>query len=106
MPTPGDRPSAPVGFRERIETPTKHWKITPEDIRNRARQQDYLTALDDMFQRTSTAAVPWRVVPAEFKWFARLAVGKTVVRALCKGLALGLLPRPGSRQSNRKPRSQ
>jgi polyphosphate kinase 2 (PPK2 family) len=79
-------------FRERIETPTKHWKITPEDIRNRAHRQDYLAALDDMFARTSTADVPWHVVPAEYKWFARLAVAKTVVKALGKGIKLGPPP--------------
>jgi polyphosphate kinase 2 (PPK2 family) len=79
-------------FRERITTPTKHWKITPEDIRNRAHRRDYLAALDDMFARTSTADVPWHVVPAEYKWFARLAVAKTVVKALGKGIKLGPPP--------------
>ena len=54
----------------------------PDDIRNRARRRDYLAALDDMFARTSTADVPWHVVPAEYKWFARVAVAKTVVKAL------------------------
>ena len=82
-------------FRERIETPTKHWKISPDDIRNRARRRDYLAALDDMFARTSTADVPWHVVPAEYKWFARVAVAKTVVKALGKGITLGPpSPRP------------
>ena len=79
-------------FRERITTPTKHWKITPEDIRNRAQRRDYHAALDDMFARTSTADVPWHVVPAEYKWFARLAVAKTVVKALGKGIKLGPPP--------------
>jgi polyphosphate kinase 2 (PPK2 family) len=79
-------------FRERIETPTKRWKMTAEDIRNRARRHDYLTALDDMFARTSTADAPWHVVPAEYKWFARLAVAKTVVKALGKGIKLGPPP--------------
>src|SRR5262249_11257831 len=79
-------------FRERIETPTKRWKMTAEDIRNRARRQDYLTALDDMFARSSHADLPWHVVPAEYKWFARLAVAKTVVKALGKGIALGPPP--------------
>ena len=79
-------------FHERITTPTKHWKITVEDIRNRARRRDYLAALDDMFAQTSTAAVPWHVVPAEYKWFARLAVAKTVVKALGKGITLGPPP--------------
>ena len=76
-------------FRERITTPTKHWKISAEDIRNRARRQDYLAALDDMFALTSTAVAPWHVVPAEYKWFARVTVAKAVVKALGKGLALG-----------------
>jgi hypothetical protein len=63
-----------------------------EDIRNRARRRDYLTALDDMFARTSTADLPWHVVPAEYKWFARLTVAKTVVKALGKGIKLGPPP--------------
>jgi len=67
-------------------------KMTAEDIRNRARRRDYLAALDDMFAQTSTAAAPWHVVPAEYKWFARLAVAKTVVKALGRGLALGPPP--------------
>src|SRR5215472_8334799 len=76
-------------FRERIETPTKHWKISPDDIRNWARRRDYLAALDDMFAQTSTAAAPWYIVPAEFKWFARVAMANTVVKALGRGIALG-----------------
>lgn len=76
-------------FHERITTPTKRWKMTAEDIRNRARRRDYLEALDEMFARTATAAAPWHVVPAEYKWFARVAVAKTVVRTLGRGIALG-----------------
>ena len=79
-------------FRERITTPTKRWKMTAEDIRNRARRRDYLAALDDMFALTSTAAAPWHAVPAEYKWFGRVAVAKTVVKALGKGIALGPPP--------------
>ncbi len=76
-------------FRERIATPTKHWKMSAEDIRNRAHRRDYLSALDDMFALTSTAAAAWYVVPADYKWFARVALAKTVVKALGKGIALG-----------------
>ena len=79
-------------FQERIATPTKRWNMSAEDIRNRARRRDYLAALDDMFALTSTAAAPWHVVLAEYKWFARLAVAKTVVKALGKGIALGPPP--------------
>jgi polyphosphate kinase 2 (PPK2 family) len=76
-------------FRERITTPIKHWKMSPEDIRNRARRRDYLAALDDMFALTSTATAPWHIVPAEFKWYGRVAAAKTVVKILGKGIGLG-----------------
>jgi len=76
-------------FHERIATPTKHWKISADDIRNRAHRRDYLAALDDMFELTWTATAPWHVVPAEYKWFTRVAMAKTVVKALGKGIARG-----------------
>jgi hypothetical protein len=66
--------------------------MSAEDIRNRAHRRNYLAALDDMFARTSTAPAPWHVVPAEYKWFARVAVAKTVVKALGKGIVLGPPP--------------
>ena len=62
--------------------------MTAEDIRNRARRSDYLAALDDMFDLTSTAVAPWYVVPAEYKWFARIAVAKTAVKILAKGITM------------------
>jgi AMP-polyphosphate phosphotransferase len=42
-----------------------------------------------MFALTWTAEAPWHVVPAEYKWFARVALAKTVVKALGKGIASG-----------------
>lgn len=75
-------------FRDRVITPTKHWKMTADDIRNRARRRDYLAALDDMFALTSTGVASWYVVPAEYKWFARIAVAKTAVKILAKGIAM------------------
>jgi AMP-polyphosphate phosphotransferase len=79
-------------LRERVTTPTKRWKMSAEDIRNRAHRREYLAAIDDMFARTSTAAAPWHLVPAEYKWFARVTVAKAVVKALGKGLTLGPPP--------------
>ena len=61
-------------------------------MRNRAHRPDYLLALDDVFTLTSTTGAPWHVVPAEYKWFARVAMAKTVVKALGKGIALGPPP--------------
>ena len=59
---------------------------------SRTERQDIggrLAALDDMFALTSTATAPWHAVPAEYKWFAPIAVAKTVVTALGKGIVVG-----------------
>ena len=61
----------------------------PPGIETRGDRRGYLAALDDMFALTSTAAAPWHGVPAEYKWFARVALAKTVVKALGKGITLG-----------------
>jgi AMP-polyphosphate phosphotransferase len=76
-------------LRERVVTPTKHWKISAADILNRVRRADYLAALDDMFALTSTDTARWHVVPAEYKWYGRVAMAQSVVKALGKGISLG-----------------
>ena len=79
-------------LRERIEHPLKHWKIEADDIRNFARRDDYLVAMDEMFARTSTKTARWHVVAGERKWFARVTAIETAVAVLGKGLKLGPLP--------------
>ena len=79
-------------FAERIATPVKRWKLNSEDLRNRARRPDYLKALGDMFARTSTRIARWQVVPADYKWFARVAVAETVAEALAEGVELAPPP--------------
>ncbi|MBY4677625.1 polyphosphate kinase 2 family protein [Marinobacterium arenosum] len=73
-------------FQERLNNPYKRWKLTHEDIRNRARWADYETATDQMFAQTSTEQAPWRLISANHKWYARVAVLKTVTKALEKGV--------------------
>ncbi len=65
-------------FREREKTPFKHFKITPDDWRNRKRWKDYEIAVCDMVERTSNADAPWILVPANDKYFARIHVLKTL----------------------------
>lgn len=67
---------------ERLNNPMKHWKLTHEDIRNRAKWDQYQQASDDMFAYTSTKAAPWQVIAANKKWYARIEVLKTIVKAL------------------------
>jgi len=74
-------------FKEREETPYKRWKITPDDWHNRAARARYETAVNDMIRRTSTKAVPWHLVPANNKRYARIMIIETVVKALEAALA-------------------
>ena len=59
---------------ERLDRPDKHWKYNPGDVDERARWPQYMDAYQTVFERTSTEHAPWFVVPANRKWYARLAV--------------------------------
>ena len=65
-------------FEKRAEDPLKHWKITDEDWRNRNKWKDYITAAEEMFAKTSSDFAPWQVIPANYKWYARVKVLRTV----------------------------
>lgn len=69
-------------FKERMENPEKQWKITDEDWRNREKWDDYVKAVDEMILRTSTTYAPWTIVEANSKYYARIKILETVVRAL------------------------
>lgn len=67
---------------ERLERPDKHWKYNPGDIDERALWEDYATAYQTVMDRTSTDVAPWYVVPADRKWYARLAVQHLILEHL------------------------
>ncbi len=69
-------------LRERIERPDKHWKYNPGDIDQRRRWEDYEVAYEAALAKTSTPVAPWYVVPADRKWYARLAVQQLVLEHL------------------------
>jgi PPK2 family polyphosphate:nucleotide phosphotransferase len=71
-------------FLERLDMPDKNWKFSINDAKERGFWDDYMTAYEDMIRATSTEWAPWHVVPADNKWFTRLAVAATVIRALEK----------------------
>jgi len=66
-------------FLERIEQPEKNWKFSAADAKERAFWKDYMTAFEDMLSHTSTEWAPWHVIPADNKWFTRLAVATVIV---------------------------
>ncbi|REJ07883.1 polyphosphate kinase 2 family protein [Microbacterium bovistercoris] len=67
---------------ERLDRPDKHWKYNPGDVDERMLWDDYMQAYQTVFDRTSTTDAPWHVVPANHKWYARLAVQELLISAL------------------------
>lgn len=73
-------------FKARQENPQKQWKITDEDWRNREKWDQYEEAVNEMLIRTSTEYAPWIVVEGNDKYYARIKVLETVVKAVEKRL--------------------
>ncbi|MEU2255543.1 polyphosphate kinase 2 family protein [Nocardia xishanensis] len=71
-------------LRQRLERQDKYWKFNPSDIDERAYWPAYQEAYQAMLDRTSTAGAPWYVLPADHKWYARLAVTELLIDALEK----------------------
>lgn len=59
---------------ERLDRSDKHWKYNPADVDERGYWEDYQEAYQAVIDKTSTDTAPWFVVPADRKWYARLAV--------------------------------
>ena len=72
---------------ERLGRPDKYWKYHPVDVDERMHWPAYQDAFQIALERTSTAAAPWFVVPADHKWYARLAVQHLLIEEL-KGMVL------------------
>lgn len=73
-------------FRDRLADPLKRWKLTPDDLRNRALRPAYEEAVEEMIRRTSAPDALWHVIPADSKKFARIAALRTIVDTLGRGL--------------------
>ena len=69
-------------LQERLDRPDKHWKYNRGDVDERLLWDDYMTAYQIMLERTSTDIAPWHVIPANSKWFARLAVQELLIATL------------------------
>ncbi len=66
----------------RLDRPDKHWKYNPSDVDERQLWDAYMDAYQVAIDRTSTPVAPWHVVPADRKWYARLAVQRLLIDAL------------------------
>jgi PPK2 family polyphosphate:nucleotide phosphotransferase len=69
-------------FLERLEMPEKNWKFSMADVKERSYWKDYQQAYEEMIQNTATKHAPWHVIPADNKWFTRLAVAGAIIEQL------------------------
>jgi PPK2 family polyphosphate:nucleotide phosphotransferase len=69
-------------FLARIDLGDKNWKFSSADARERQYWDDYQEAFSEMLSATSTRWAPWYVIPADRKWFARLAVSAVLAQTL------------------------
>ena len=69
-------------FLDRIAEPDKNWKFSSHDVKERAHWDDYMKAYSDAIAATSTDNAPWYIIPADKKWFTRLAVSEVIVQKL------------------------
>ena len=68
----------------RIDTPEKNWKFSPADATEREHWNDYQRAYSEVLSHTSTRWAPWHVIPADRKWFARLAAAGVILHELMR----------------------
>jgi PPK2 family polyphosphate:nucleotide phosphotransferase len=69
-------------FLARIDLADKNWKFSANDLQERRHWDEYQSAFSDMLSATSTAWAPWYVIPADRKWFARIAVSAVLAHTL------------------------
>lgn len=74
-------------FLDRINDPTKNWKFSSSDVDERQYFDDYMKAYEHAIQKTATKEAPWYIIPADKKWFARIAISTVILHTL-KGLKL------------------
>jgi PPK2 family polyphosphate:nucleotide phosphotransferase len=74
-------------FLERLDHPEKNWKFSAGDLHERDYWDDYMSAYEEMIRHTSSEHSPWYVIPADNKWFSRVAVAAAIVETL-EGLNL------------------
>ena len=76
-----------VRFTARQNTPSKQWKITDEDWRNRSKWSQYEAAVDEMIAKTNTPDAPWIIIESNDKKYARLRTLEELIAIIEKRLS-------------------
>jgi PPK2 family polyphosphate:nucleotide phosphotransferase len=71
-------------LESRLQNPRKHWKFNPDDLADRARWEEFMSAYEDVISKTSTEFAPWYIVPSDRKWYRNLCVARIMLDTLKK----------------------
>ncbi len=69
-------------FQARLDRPDKRWKFNVADLEERKLWPEYITAFEDVLNKTSTEWAPWYIVPANRKWYRNVVVSTVIVEVL------------------------
>ena len=69
-------------FAKRLDDPTRRWKISESDYKERDYWKDYTEAFEDVLSKTSTEHAPWFIVPSNHKWFRDLSISQIITRTM------------------------
>jgi len=69
-------------LQARLDSPAKHWKFNPDDLKDRARWDDFMEVYEDLIERTSTEHAPWYIIPADRKWYRNLVISRIMIDTL------------------------
>jgi PPK2 family polyphosphate:nucleotide phosphotransferase len=86
-------------FLARLDDPDKNWKFSLGDVDERLHWTKYMHAYEAALGATSTRHAPWFIVPADNKWFTRIAIAKILIETLeSMNLHFPPLDRPKQRE--------
>lgn len=71
-------------LQARLDDPTKQWKFSVGDLKERKRWNEYIAAYEDVLSKTSTKYAPWYIIPSNRKWYRNLMIGEIMVDTLKK----------------------
>jgi PPK2 family polyphosphate:nucleotide phosphotransferase len=71
-------------FKQRLDDPERHWKISETDYSEREYWADYEAAYEDAIGKCSTDDAPWFVILSDHKWFRNLAISQIIVETMEK----------------------
>ena len=69
-------------FLALLDEPDKNWKFAAADVQERQHWDEYMKAYEKMIEATTSEEAPWFVIPADHKWFTRLAVADVIVETM------------------------